>query len=218
MIIWVDSSECKSSSITHKYLVGHREIKGLESLTGADMALTSSNVPPLTADLISIVHQDAYFIQIKHGGDILGSEQRMIELERMVNIIPQQSQRYLLQVGRPDSSYGQDYWREKAIHRNWNRLGVTDHIEKPEMLMPWLKMLAKNKHTSIVYRPIPKPRHGIEIIDDYRRTLLSIPGVGLKTVLNLKANNFNDAILELLTKPGKRAENIKRYLNNVSTS
>ncbi len=213
--LWIDKSELRSSSITAQHVKDYQSMVGLEKLTGADMCLSFTHIAPSDPQIIGLLHTDSYFIQIKHGGDVIGPEQRMIELERMANIVPYQSQRYLLQVARPDSAYGQDYWREKAIHRNWNRLGVTDHIEKPQLLMGWLEMLARgNKGLTYVWRPIPKPKHRLEIITDYRRTLLSIPGVGLKTVLGLKSKDFFNAIDELISKGGKRAQNIQRHLAN----
>lgn len=211
--LWIDTSELRSSSLTRKYLANtpYTPVHGLEKLTGADIALSISDTPPITPYLISSPnHRATFFIQVKHGGDVLGTEQRWIELERMVNVVPEQSQRYLLQVGRAD-----DFWREKAIHRNWNRFGVTDFIENGSLFPRWLEMLANmGKSNIFTYRPIPKHRHKINIISDYRRSLLSLPGVGLKTVLSLKANNWHDAIIELIEKDNKLSERIKRYLSN----
>jgi len=211
--LWVDTSELRSNSLTLKFLANtaYTPIKGLEKLTGADVALSISNIPPITPYLISgAEHRSTFFIQIKHAGDVLGTEQRWIELERMVNVVPDQSQRYLLQVGRAD-----DYWREKAIHRNWNRFGVTDFIDKGELLIRWLGMLGNvSKSDVFTYRPIPNHRHKINLIIDYRYSLLSLPGVGIKTVLGLKATNWQDAIDELIARNNALSKRIGRHLNN----
>lgn len=214
--LWIDTSELRSNSITLKAVkMPYLPLVGLEKLTGADMCISYTKVAPSTPELIGLLHTESFFIQIKYGGDVLGSEQRMIELHRMANIVPHQSQRYLLQVGRPDGEFGQDYWREKGVHRNWNRLGVTDHIESPALIDQWLEMLGRNSrgHT-FVYRPIPKPRYKLEVITDYRRSLLSIPGVGLKTVMGLKSTDFFNAIDELILRKNALSKKIQRYLTN----
>jgi len=213
--LWVDPSELRSNSLTLAALqagnIAYQPLKGLEKLTGADMALSFTTIPPITPFLISGPdHWATFFIQVKHGGDVLGTAQRWIELERMTNVVPEQSKRLLLQVGRAD-----DYWREKAIHRNWNRFGVTDFIEQPSLLPRWLDLIAATGQKNVfTYRPIPKQRHRIKVISDYRRSLLSLPGVGLKTVLGLKSNNWFDAIKELGSRENKLSERVLRYLNN----
>ena len=54
----------------------------------------------------------------------------------------------------------------------------------------------------------------LEVIDDYRRTLLSIPGVGMKTVMGLKSTDFFNAIDELIARKNALSKKIQRYLAN----
>lgn len=176
---------------------------GLEKLTGSDICISNSDYPPITTNLINAYHALSFFVQIKHGEDLLNREQLKVELSRMLDIIPAQAQRYLLQVGKIE-----DYWRSKAIHRNWrNQGGVTDKIPKSSYLLNWCRMI---NNSSSMAQTVSTPYQKLTMISDYRRVLLAIPGIGPKAIVGLKSTNFFDALEEL--NKGKKGKNMMKFL------
>lgn len=235
-MIFVDSSEIRSTS-KMPYIDDAVEVIGLEELTGADFMVSSLKMPATTKTLIyKHIEAGAYLVQRKHGHDLISSigERLNNSLAKMRSTGAKQSQCVLLFIGVLSANeYGEavinrrksnrKFWTVMGAINKWNdRGGVVDRLSKVSYIEPWcymkerhLEEYAKNpvKEVWKSHLPIHEKEEmfqTLQIVNDFRNTLVTLPGIGPKTA-NILWEEFegNGAeIISWLTSTSKEKKKI----------
>lgn len=201
----------------------------LESLTGADALITPVDLPLTPALLPRHISSGATLVQIKHGHDLSSSisDRRLhFSLARMRETGARTSQCVLLFIGYMQEIEGDCYinshlsmivksfWSVQSAIDKWTEEGgVYINLHKNSLIPIWAK---KKEERLRHYLEEPKreiiassqrlitelkddPLQEVIEINDYRKTLITLPGIGAKSVRELtKAMKSSGAVLNFL--------------------
>lgn len=227
----LDTSETRAGTLMPN-IPGVSVSSILEALTGADVMVSAGEYPATTETLIRRhVEGGAFLIQRKSGFDLIGSlgDDLFESLGRMYAIARRPQQRILLFVGVLTESAGEvlidgevfqnrtDYFSVQGVLDKWvDRGGVVKFLPGEYLIPRWLK-LQESHLREYADHPIKMvfgdavqlteiepgdPLQTVRVVKDWRRTLVSLPGLGPELVQRVweGTENLGQALL-LLTDP-----------------
>lgn len=217
MPVYVDASEVRSNS-TMPDIPDAIIVNGLEEITGADLMISTMQVPPNNEALINIhIQNNAILVQRKHGHDLSSSvgERLNTSLSKMKALNAKYPQCVLLFIGFLTAddqgiatinkqTTGMPFFSVQSAISKWHdRGGVYENLPKASLLAEWCRMKLRNLDEYAAHpekqQLASAPRVEIEdelqvvyTINDARVMLSCIPGIGQKMV-NTLWNEFGNA-------------------------
>jgi hypothetical protein len=190
----------------------HVIVESLEEMTGADLMLTHLKLPVTPRLLSKHLESGALLVQIKRGHDLVSSiiDGRLLKsIATMRTLKARPWQCILLFVGMIWMQDGktvingqpvhlkttEPYWAIKSALSRWGkRGGIVETVDRVAQIPEWVQMqeriLIDMKEDPIlklyskpdtVFEP-DDPLQEVIYINDWRKTLLTLPGIGIKKV------------------------------------